>query len=583
MTALVLLVLALPAILAVLLLVPGTHRRVRAIWPLAPLPALALALATPVGWQVEVPWLLLGAIFGLDAKQQVMLLFIAPLWAVAAFYARGYHARDPRRRRFFAFFLITMTGNLGLLLSRDIVSFYFFFVVMNFAAYGLVVHSETAEARRAGLVYIVLVVTGEALILPAIWYTAAQSGSLALAGAPAAVAAMPQSDLVIACLLLGFGIKAGALPLHVWLPLAHPVAPTPASAVLSGAMIKAGLLAWLHFLPLGEAALPVWSNLVITMGLLAAFYGVAIGIAQDQPKTLLAYSSISQMGLITIAVGVGIGSQTAWPAAQAGALAYAFHHGLAKGALFLGVGVVENAASERARRLALWLLLLPALALAGAPFTSGALAKVALKDAVAAGPLAWAPWLDLLLPVAAVGTTLLMARFHLLMRRAEAHAAGARARLLWGSWLVLLAAVALLTWLPPVGSIELIAHTFEPYALWAALWPVLLGGVVVAVAVIAGERLGPIARLRIPAGDLLVPALALGRAGYALGLRLAALRPRGAALRLRPSRAQLARASDLLARAEGSLMRFPAVAVVLLLVVLALLLERLLRAGGAPS
>jgi len=91
--------------------------------------------------------------------------------------------------------------------------------------------------------------------------------------------------------------------LHFWLPLAHPVAPTPASAVLSGAMIKAGLLGWLLTLPLSETALPQWGTLMIMVGALASIGAALIGVCQHQAKAVLAYSSISQMGLITIMVG----------------------------------------------------------------------------------------------------------------------------------------------------------------------------------------------------------------------------------------------------------------------------------------
>ena len=94
----------------------------------------------------------------------------------------------------------------------------------------------------------------------------------------------------------GFGIKAGALALHFWLPLAHPAAPVPASAVLSGAMIKAGLLGWLRFLPLGYAALPAAGLGLVGVGLAAALIGAAAGALQRNPKTVLAWSSVARWG-----------------------------------------------------------------------------------------------------------------------------------------------------------------------------------------------------------------------------------------------------------------------------------------------
>jgi formate hydrogenlyase subunit 3/multisubunit Na+/H+ antiporter MnhD subunit len=211
---------ALPALLGVLQAIPSLRPLARPLVPLAALPALATALFAPEGLIVPVPWFLFGAILGLDERQRVFLLFTALLWTTAAFYARDYLQDDPQRTRFFAFFLVTMTGNLGLVLSADLAAFYFFFALMSFAAYGLVVHEESAEARRAGRIYILLVMLGEAFLLPSLWYVGANAPALDLATAAATLTALPERDLLIAGLLLGFGIKAGALPLHFWLPLA---------------------------------------------------------------------------------------------------------------------------------------------------------------------------------------------------------------------------------------------------------------------------------------------------------------------------------------------------------------------------
>ena len=126
-----------------------------------------------------------------------------------------------------------------------------------------------------------MVILGEILLFTALALIFRSTGSLSLN----AITSMPSNHLVILLVLVGFGIKAGALPLHVWLPLAHPAAPTPASAVLSGAMIKAGLLGWLRFLPLGQPGTAVWGSPCIFAGMLAAFFGVIVGLNQKNPKT----------------------------------------------------------------------------------------------------------------------------------------------------------------------------------------------------------------------------------------------------------------------------------------------------------
>ena len=498
-----------PLLLAVLVAAPATRRWAERLAPWAALPALWAALLAPP-LTLDLPWLLLGARFILDDTGRVFLLFTALLWLVGGLYARGYLAADPRRSGFTALFLATQAGNLGLCLALDAASFYLAFAVMTFAAYGLVVHDRGAEAWRAGRVYLILAIIGEMLLLTGVLLLTQAAGTPDLTVAPQTLADHPRTAIITAFLVLGFGVKAGLPLLHVWLPLAHPVAPTPASAVLSGAMIKAGLLGWLRFLPLGVAALPEWGTAVMALGLTAAFGGVLVGLTQDNPKTVLAYSSISQMGFMTLGVGAGLLRPELWPTLAAAVALYALHHGLAKGALFLGVGVLHRAGNP------LWLslgLLLPALALAGAPLTSGALAKAELKMALADLPAPWPVVLDWSLPLAALGTTLLMARFLWTLSR-EDHATG-NAWPLIVPWLGLLLAVAGLAWgLAPEGTFE---RLLNPTVLGNAAWPLLAGAT---LALLASRHTGWIPAL--PAGDLLV---SVERALAALWARRPPLHP----------------------------------------------------------
>jgi hydrogenase-4 component B len=212
-------------------------------------------------------WLFLGAQFGLDSVRQVFLLFTAILWAVAGLYSGAYLVGHRRDRIFFFLFLLAFSGNVGLILAEDVATFYTFFALMTFSAYGLVVFDGNPRAFRAGRVYIVMAVIGEAMILGAIFLIVRDAPGLLLADLAAVVSESPLRDVIIALTLAGFGVKAGMIGLHMWLPLAHPVAPTPASAVLSGAMIKAGLLGWIHLLPMGAHTSEAWSGIIITLGL----------------------------------------------------------------------------------------------------------------------------------------------------------------------------------------------------------------------------------------------------------------------------------------------------------------------------
>jgi NADH:ubiquinone oxidoreductase subunit 5 (subunit L)/multisubunit Na+/H+ antiporter MnhA subunit len=215
-------------------------------------------------------------------------------------------------------------------------------------------------------------------------------------------------------LILGFGVKAGLVPLHVWLPLAHPAAPTAASAILSGAMIKAGLLGWLRVLPLGIQDIPSWGSALMVLGTVAMFGGALVGIFQSHPKVILAYSSISQMGMMTVMVGAGLAHPSLWEATSLVLLLFALHHGLAKGALFLAVGMAARRLAEaqpRYRTLFVVCMIAPACALAGVPGTSGALVKSAVKYAIPAGTLPVLDWVVYGMTWGAVGTSLLMIRY----------------------------------------------------------------------------------------------------------------------------------------------------------------------------
>jgi len=401
-------------------------------------PTVSLAAPAAPPLALEWPQLLLGLRFGLDGLGTVFLLLAGLLWSLAGWAAQIYHRHDERRHALWGFWLAALSGNLWLIVAQDAIGFYAGFALMSFAAYGLVVHARSADAWRAGRVYLIMAVLGEALLLSGLLLRVAGSESLAL---PLEGNGGQHASLSTALIFLGFGVKAGVLGLHLWLPLAHPVAPTPASAVLSGVMIKAGLLGWMRFLPLGAEPWPLLGAAALLLGLLAALIAVLIGLTQRQPKVLLAYSSISQMGFMTLGIGAALLHPGAWPALAPALALYALHHGLAKGTLFLGVAAVAQATGA-ARRWALAMQALPALALAGLPLSSGFWAKDGLKQALSGLPAPWPEALTWLLPIGALGTTLLMLRLLWLQAhpQADPHAGGHATPTLRAPWLALLLA-----------------------------------------------------------------------------------------------------------------------------------------------
>lgn len=466
--------------------------------PLVPLSAVPLAVAGPSMGHVDVPWLLLGVRLEVDPIGRALLLVAALLYAAAL--AGTAQAVPQRRPSFTAFLLVCFAGNVGVLVAADTVTFYLSFAVMGFGAYGLVIHDRSATAFRAGRVYLTLTVLGEAALVSALLLVVHAGGTL-VAAAPAAVAGSEYRDLIVALLIAGFGVKAGLVPLHVWLPLAHPAAPAPASAVLSGCMVKAGLVGLLRFLPLGEAVMPRAGAMLGGLALVAAFGAVAVGLTQRDPKAALAYSTVSQMGFHLVLVAVALTAPEMAAAAVAAAVVYAVHHGVAKGALFLGVAVHKAYGGSRARHLITAGLAVSALALAGAPFTTGAAAKYTAKEAIGDAGVAGIE-LVTALPLVAVGTTLLLARFLWLLPEPQPSVVRVGAPGLLASWTVLLAAAAPLTWFvapgwapaAPSPSTSLTANV-------TATWPILLALVILGVVarVIGTHRL-----LEIPPGDILV-------------------------------------------------------------------------------
>ncbi len=493
--------LSLTLLLPLVLLLGAVWRpwRERLVWVLLPaaLPALALALLADDALSLSLPSLLTGLEFGLDGLRRYFLLLGALLWVLAGGFATAYLRTDERRGRFAVFWLLTMTGNLGLILAFDLVGFYTAFVLMTFSGYGLVVHTATPEAIRAGRIYLVMAVLGEGALLAGLFHAAALSDSLLLSDIRQTIAAAGAPNLIISMLLLGFGVKAGMALLHFWLPLAHPVAPTPASAVLSGVMIKAGLLGWILFLPFGELALPGWGGLMIAVGVLGSLGAAFVGVTQDSPKTILAYSSISQMGLMLILLGVALAVPDAAPALLVGVAFYALHHGLAKGALFMSTAVMPTTSGWP--RHALWLAVVwPGLALMGAPLSSGASAKIAVKSALPESlpDVFLGDWVKPLLSVGAIATTVLV--MHLLMVLRDQKKAGSTERALSAFWLLTVGSGALLLWFTPWPEALPMHSGLNSGDAAELLWPMAVG------VVLYGLWLGSGVRLRIPAADLLV-------------------------------------------------------------------------------
>uniref|UniRef100_UPI002FCC3DAC complex I subunit 5 family protein n=1 Tax=Bosea sp. (in: a-proteobacteria) TaxID=1871050 RepID=UPI002FCC3DAC len=399
------------------------------------------------------------------------------------------------------------SGSLGLFIVADIANFYLLFTLASLAAYGLIVHEQTARAHRAGVVYVVLALLAEAFLLLAFVMLAAghPDTNPAIRDVVATLPTSPMQGGIVVLLILGFALKMGLVPLHVWLPLAHPAAPMPASAVLSGVVVKAGVIGLLRFLPF-EAGLPFWSTMLIAAGFVTAYYGAIVGVTQTRAKTILAYSTVSQMGLLAVLLGTGL--ENADAGARSLVAYYAVHHTLVKGALFLAVGILAATGGARLRPVLLLTGLL-ALSLGGMPLTSGALAKLATKPMLGYGFVSYA------MALAGAGSTLLMLHFTLVVARdAKDNPVAAPPFGQVVPWLLVAAASLVIPWsLYPAISGETVGSLLQPDALWKLAWPMLLG----ALALLLVRRLTRLPGA-IPEGDIIV----LAEAGTPMIARLAA-------------------------------------------------------------
>ncbi|MGY6555935.1 MAG: complex I subunit 5 family protein [Wenzhouxiangella sp.] len=441
------------------------------VWPMLGEPSLAFSAP------------LLGISLAVDDINRPLILLTALAWNLSAWMA--WKTIDHDRRWFWSGWLGALSGMSLLLLAADIASFYIGYALLSLSAYLLITHEHNPQAWRAARIYLIMAFIGEAAILTGLLLLAGSVGNASfveLAGSDSALSEGPMRWFLLA----GFAVKMGIMPLHLWLPLAHPVAPVPASAVLSGVIVKAGLLGWLRFVP-GLAEDPAWIGwLLLTLGLATAFLGVLVGLCQQRIKTVLAYSTISQMGLILAAFSLTFIAPDQRELLLVVIGLMALHHGLNKAALFMACGSALTMS-----RLGRILFILPALSLAAFPLSSGYLAKNALKNALP-GAL-HAGWLVTLLALTSTATALLMWHAWTLARQTRSHNPS-----LQPAWVVAVIAGLLVPW--DWALMQGLVQSPSATAIGSSSWPLLLAvGLVAAYA-----RSGWHPRRTVPEGDIVV-------------------------------------------------------------------------------
>lgn len=315
---------------------------------LAALGAPPATLALPLG----LPWV--GTHFRLDALAGFFLFVVNLGGAAASLYALGYGRHETVPGRVLPFYPVFLAGLSLVVVADDAFTFLFAWELMSVASWALVVaHHHVADNMRAGCVYLVMAsLSGMALLL-AFGLLAGPDGNYAFAAMRAAPVTPQVTGLALMLALVGAGSKAGLVPLHAWLPLAHPAAPTHVSALMSGVMTKVAVYGFVRiaFDLLGTP--PWWSAVVVLLVAgLTAVLGILYALMQSDLKRLLAYSTVENIGIIFIGLGLSMAYRSAgFPAGAAlaltAALFHAFNHTVFKSLLFFGAGSVLNATGTR--------------------------------------------------------------------------------------------------------------------------------------------------------------------------------------------------------------------------------------------
>jgi formate hydrogenlyase subunit 3/multisubunit Na+/H+ antiporter MnhD subunit len=381
--------------------------------------ALASWAVVPALLELPVGLPLGRTLLGWDSLSAAFAVLVNAVTAVVSWYAMGYGSHEPEPRRVLPFYPAFIAGMNLVLLANDAFSFLVGWEFMSLASWALVVSQhQVAGNRRAGLVYLTMAFGGTLSLLMFFGILAGPAGGYGFDAIRAAGLPVTTGAAALLLALAGAGSKAGLSPLHVWLPLAHPAAPSHVSALMSGVMTKVAVYAFVRFafdlVAPGETG--AWlGGLLVTLGALTAVYGVVAALLEVDIKRVLAYSTIENIGLIFGALGLALAFQAKGLAAASAlalttALLHSLNHALMKSALFMGAGALVTAIGERnldaygglARRMprTTAAMLVAALAIAALPPLNGFVSEWLLFQAVLASPTLPGWFLKLVVPAA---------------------------------------------------------------------------------------------------------------------------------------------------------------------------------------
>ena len=320
--------------------------------------------------------------FQMDGFRCIYGVITTFMWMCTTIFSREYFAHYRNRNRYYLFMLMTEGATVAVFLSGDVLTLFTFFEVMAFTSYVMVIHDEKPGAQRASETYTYLNVFGGLVTLMGIFLLYNTIGTLEIDKIKDACAAVTDRKMLYwaaATMIVGFGGKSGMFPLHVWLPKAHPVAPAPASAVLSGVITKAGVLAIvrvMYYMVGVDFLRGTWVQYVLlALTLYTVFMGSMLAFKEKLFKKRLAYSSVSQVSYVLF------GLMTMHPLGFVGACLHMIAHAIVKNILFLSAGsviykthktyVTQLKGIGKEMPITMWCFTIASIALVGIPPTSG--------------------------------------------------------------------------------------------------------------------------------------------------------------------------------------------------------------------
>ncbi len=343
----------------------------------------------------EVTIAVCGISLKMDGFRCIYITITAFMWFMTAMFSSQYFAHYHNRNRYYLFYLITLGATQGVFMSSDLMTTFLFFEVMSLASFPWVAHDQDEKAMKAANTYLAIAIIGGLVSLMGMFLLNHLTGTLVIDELyEACKTATNPGMLYVAggCILFGFGAKAGMFPLHIWLPKAHPVAPAPASALLSGVLTKAGVYGIIvlccHIFRYDHN----WGIVILCLGVVSMVWGAVLGVLSINLKRTLACSSMSQIGFILVGFAMCclLGEHNAL--AARGAVLHMMNHSLIKLVLFMTAGAIymhthtldinKLRGFGRKKPVLNFVFLMGALGIGGMPLWNGYISKTLLHESI---------------------------------------------------------------------------------------------------------------------------------------------------------------------------------------------------------